>query len=166
MLIMIAITILFSGCLQEGNGTIVLQITDAAGELNISHANVTISQAQVHKSNASGNNSTAGWYTVVNESQTFDLKVLINVTEFFGSATLTTGMYTQIRLIVDSCLITVDGIEYDCTVPSGAIKLIKPFIIRENDTTILTLDFDVQDSILETGNHSYKFQPVIKVIQE
>lgn len=166
MLAIVVVTAVFSGCLQEGKGTLVLQITDAAGELNISHANVTISQVQVHKSAAGGNNTTAGWYTIVNESQTFDLIALINVTEFFGSATLDAGMYTQIRLMVDACLITVDGIEYECIVPSGSLKLIKPFVLRENETTTLTLDFDVQESVLETGNHTYKFQPVIKVIQE
>ena len=121
---------------------------------------------QVHKSAGGVNNTTAGWYTIVNESQTFDLIALTNVTEFFGSANLSVGMYTQIRLTVESCVITVNGTEYDCVVPSGAIKLIKPFVLRANETTILTLDFDAQESISETGNQTYKFQPVIKVIQE
>jgi hypothetical protein len=157
---------IFSGCLQNGNGTLVLQITDAPGDLNITHANVTISQVQVHMSTGGGNNTTAGWYTVVNESQTFDLMALVNVTEFFGSVELSAGMYTQIRLTVESCMITVDGVVYDCNVPSDKIKLIKPFVLKANETTTLTLDFDAQDSISETGNHTYKFQPVIKVIQE
>lgn len=156
----------FSGCLQQGTGTLVLKITDAPSDLNITHANITISQVQVHMSAGGGNNTTAGWYTIVNESQTFDLIALTNVTEFFGSANLSIGMYTQIRLTVESCVITVNGTEYDCMIPSGAIKLIKPFVLRANETTILTLDFDAQESISETGNHTYKFQPVIKVIQE
>jgi len=134
--------------------------------LNITHANITISQVQVQMSAGGENNTTAGWYTIVNQSQTFDLIGLTNVTEFFGSAVLGVGMYTQIRLTVDSCLITVDGIEYECTVPSGAIKLIKPFVLKANETTTLIMDFDAQESISETGNHTFKFQPVIKVIQE
>lgn len=156
----------FSGCLQQGIGTLVLQITDAPSDLNITHANVTLSQVQVHMSAGGDNNTTAGWYTIVNESQTFDLIALTNVTEIFGSANLSVGMYTQIRLTVESCIITIDGIEYDCNVPSGKIKLIKPFVLRANETLVLTLDFDAQESISETGNHTYKFQPVIKVIQE
>jgi hypothetical protein len=163
--ILVATTI-FSGCLQNGTGTLVFKITDAPSDLNITHANITISQVQVHMSAGGGNNTTAGWYTVVNESQTFDLIALLNVTELFGSANLSVGMYTQIRLTVESCVITVDGTEYDCTVPSGAIKLIKPFVLIANQTTTLTLDFDAQKSISETGNHTYKFKPVIKVIQE
>jgi hypothetical protein len=162
----LTVAAIFSGCLGNGKGTLVIQITDAPSDLNITHANVTISQVQVHMSAGGGNNTTAGWYTVVNESQTFDLIGLLNVTEFFGSVNLSAGMYTQIRLTVESCVITVDGIEYDCTVPSGAIKLIKPFVLKANQTTTLTLDFDAEESISETGNHTYKFQPVIKVIQE
>jgi len=30
----------------------------------------------------------------------------------------------------------------------------------------VTLDFDAQESILGTGNHTYKFQPAIKVMQK
>jgi hypothetical protein len=155
----------FSGCLSSGKGTLVLQIKDAPNLDNVTHVNLTISQVQVHVSAGGGNNTTAGWYTIVNESKTFDLISLANVTEFFGSANLSVGMYTQIRLTVDSCVITVNGTEYDCTVPSGAVKLIKPFTIRANQTTTLTLDFDAQQSIIETGSHHYLFQPVIKVIQ-
>ena len=158
--------IFFSGCLQEGTGTLVMKITDAPANLNVTHVNMTITQIQVHLSAGGGNNTTAGWYTVVNESHTFDLVALEDVTEFFCSVNLSVGMYTQIRLIIDSCVITIDGVEYDCTVPSGSIKLISPFVLRANETTTLTLDFDAQESISETGNHTYKFQPVIKVLHE
>jgi hypothetical protein len=154
-----------SGCLQGGTGTLVFKITDAPSSLNITHANVTISQVQVHLSAGGGNNTTAGWYTVVNESKTFDLIALLNVTEFFGSANLSTGMYTQIRLTVDNCVITVNGTEYSCKVPSEAIKLIKPFTLKANQTTTLTMDFNAQKSITENGNQHYIFTPVIKVIE-
>jgi hypothetical protein len=157
--------VIFSGCLQGGKGTLVFKITDAPSSLNITHANVTISQVQVHMSAGGGNNSTAGWYTVVNESKTFDLIGLVNVTKFFGSANLSAGMYTQIRLTVEKCVITVNGTEYNCTVPSGKIKLIKPFVLKANQTTTLTMDFNAQKSITEKGNHKYVFSPVIKVIQ-
>jgi hypothetical protein len=157
---------LLSGCLQGGTGTLVLKITDAPSTLNITHANVTRSQVEVHMSAGGGNNTTAGWFTVVNESQTFDLIALKNATEFFASVNLSVGMYTQIRLTVEQCIITVDGTEYNCTVPSGAIKLITPFVLQTNQTKTLVLDFDAEKSITEQGNHQYKFKPVIKVTQE
>jgi hypothetical protein len=165
VLTLVAVTA-FSGCLQSGTGTIVIKITDAPNALNVTHANVTISQVQAHSSAGGGNNTTAGWKTIVNENQTFDLIALTNVTEFFGSANLSAGKYTQIRLTIEKCVITVNGTEYNCTVPSEAIKLNKPFQIKENQTTTLIMDFDAQKSIIETGNHHYKFTPVIKITQE
>jgi hypothetical protein len=154
----------FSGCIRSGTGQLVLKITDDPG-LNITKAIVNISQVMVHRS-AALNNTTAGWELIVDEPQTFDLISLLNATAFFGSATLSIGMYTQIRLTVESCVITVNGTEYDCTVPSGAIKLNTPFVLMPDQTITLTMDFDVQESVHETGNGKYTFTPTIKIIQE
>ena len=155
----------FSGCLQNNTGVLVLKITDAPSALNITHVNITISQVMAHRS-AAVNNTTAGWETIVDKPQTFDLIALTNATEFFGSTNLSVGMYTQIRLIIDKCNITVNGTLYDCTVPSDTIKLIKTFEIKANQNTTLTMDFNAKESIKETGNHQFKFTPVIKIIQE
>ena len=161
---MIGATI-FSGCLQAGTGQLVLKITDVPGDLNITRANVTISQVAVHRS-AAVNNTTAEWFTVVNKSQTFNLIALQNVSKFFGSVTLSAGWYTQIRLYIESVVLTIDGVEYDCKIPSNTIKLTTPFNISANKTTTLILDFDVKESVHETGNGKYMFKPTIKIIQE
>ncbi len=156
-----------SGCVQqEGTGTLVLQITDAPGDLNISEALVTMSQVRVHFAGIDENGTSGEWITIVNESQTFDLIALVDVTELFGTANLSAGWYTQIRLNVDEALVTIDGIQYDLEIPSKTVKLIKPFKIDANQTTTLTLDFDVQKSIRETGSGKYIMRPRIKVIQE
>ena len=155
----------FSGCIRSGTGQLVLNITDAPGDLNITKIVVSISKVMVHRS-AAVNNTTAGWEMIVNDSQTFDLISLLNVTEFFGSVNLSAGMYTQIRLTIESCVITMNGTKYNCTVPSEVIKLTKPFVLMPDQTITLTMDFDVQESITEQGNNKYSFKPVIKVIQE
>ena len=158
-------TVLLSGCIQEDYGTLVLQITDAPSDLNITEALVTISSIEVHLASA-GNNSTAGWYTIVEDSQTFDLIAIQNVTEFLGSENLSAGLYTQMRLNVDKALVTINGTQYNLTIPSKTVKLVKSFRINESETTTLTLDFDVQKSVHKTGNDKYIMQPTIKVIQE
>ena len=38
-------------------------------------------------------------------------------------------------------------------------------VADESQTLILTLDFDVQKSVHQTGNDKYIFKPTIKVIQ-
>ena len=165
LIMIVGLSSLFSGCIQSGTGTLILKITDAPPELNITKALVSISTIQVHLGTG-GNNSTAGWYTVVDEQQTFDLIELQNVTDDLGIKNLSAGLYTQIRLTVESALVTIDGIEHDLNIPSNKVKLITPFEIVANETTILTLDFDVHESVHETGNNKYIMNPTIKVIQE
>jgi len=102
----------------------------------------------------------------VNKSQTFDLIQLIDVKEVFDIEELSAGWYTQIRLIVERALVTIDGVEYDLYIPSKKVKLISPFEIVSNETTTLTLDFDVYKSIHKTGNDKYIMNPTIKIIYE
>lgn len=162
----IASTALFSGCLQEGKGTLVLQITDAPGDLNITEALVTMSQVRVHYAGIDDNDTLGEWITIVNESQTFDLIALQDATELFGTANLSAGWYTQIRLYVEQALVTIDEVQYDLEISPKHIKLIKPWKIVDGETLVLTLDFDVQKSIHETGSDKYIMKPTIKVIQE
>jgi hypothetical protein len=114
--------------------------------------------------------SEAGWYTIVEESQTFDLIALQDVKEELGMKNLSVGKYTQIRLTVEKAEITIDNdgeIEvHDLKIPSNKVKLIKPFWIYEDRTTVLTLDFDVHKSVHKTGSDKYIMKPTIKVIQE
>ncbi|UCH72341.1 MAG: DUF4382 domain-containing protein [Thermoplasmatales archaeon] len=149
-----------SGCIHgEGTGVLLLQITDAPSDLNITKALVNISNIEVHL-------IATGWCTVVEESQLFDLIELKDVKKILGSVTLSTGRYTQIRLHIDNALVTIDGIEHNLKIPSNTVQLISPFSINENETTTLTIDFDVQDSVFPTGSGKYMMKPTIKIIQE
>ncbi len=150
---------------EEGTGKLIMQLTDAPG-LNITKALVNISQVRVHYAGTTQNGTNGTWIVVVNESQTFDLVQLQNATDVLGEVNLSAGWYTQIRLSVDKALVTIDGIEYDLKIPSKNVKLITPFLVEENETLTLTLDFDVQKSVHKTGNGRYIMRPTIKVIQE
>ena len=111
-----------------------------------------------------------GWYTIVEESQTFDLISLQDIKEELGIGELTVGKYTQIRLTVENATITINDEgeieEHDLKIPSNKVKLIKAFWIYEGQTTNLTLDFDVYKSVHKTGKDNYIMKPTIKVIQE
>ena len=166
LLLLMSGTLYLSGCIQEeSKGTLILQLTDANDDLNITEALVTISAIRVHLG-AGGNNSTVDWYTIVDEEQTFDLIALQDVKEFLGSQNLTAGIYTQIRLEVDQALVTINGTQYDLQIPSKTVKLVNSFRINENETTTLTLDFGVQESVHKTGNDKYLMRPTIRVIEE
>lgn len=115
-------------------------------------------------------NSGEGWYTIVEESQTFDLIALQDLKEDLGLEELTVGKYTQIRLTVENATITINNEgkieEHQLKIPSNKVKLIKGFWIYEGETTILTLDFDIHESVHKTGKDKYIMKPTIKVIQE
>jgi len=168
ILVIVAIVVassMFTGCIATEKGTLTLKITDAPGDLNITKALVTISYVEVHIA-AGGNNSSAEWVTVVNESQQFDLIQLENVTDILGSTILDVGIYTQIRLHIAEALVTIDGTQYELEIPSDTVKLVHQFIIEPQETKVLILDFDIKESVHKTGSDKYILQPTIKVIEE
>lgn len=156
---LILVLVMLSGCIQEGVGTLVLKITDAPPDLDITKALVNISHIEVHLIGA-------GWQTIVEEPQTFDLIEIKNAKELLGEANLTAGHYTQIRLQIENASVTIDETEYNLKIPSKSVNLISPFQIEANKTTTLTIDFDVQQSVHQTTKDKYIMNPVIKIIQE
>lgn len=106
-----------------------------------------------------------GWFTVVDEAKTFDLIEIEDVKEFLGDKDLTVGKYTQVRLSVDSVKLMISGEVKSLKIPSGRIKIISNFNIKEGETTTITLDFDAQKSVHQAGDR-YIMKPTIKVIME
>jgi len=149
---------------EEGTYEVNLTVTD----FNNSTA-WDITFAIIEAEDEENGNGYAGWYTIINESQTFDLIALQDVNDILGEKTLAAGKYTQIRLTIEKAEITVNNsgeLEvHDLKVPSGNIKLTKGFWIVEDETTVLTLDFDIHESVHKTGSGKYMLKPTIKIIQ-
>ena len=159
-------------------GTLQVKITDAAE--NITALNLDISRIDVHmagtETNATTGNetsgeetndtSTAGWTTVVQGPKTIDLIQVKGVTDLLGETALQPGKYTQIRVYVTSATATINGQTQTLKIPSGAIKFIHPFTIVANQTTSLIIDFNADRSIVETGNGTFIFKPVVALVTE
>lgn len=153
---------------EVSTGLVEIFVTDDPPVLNIEKALITISGVQVHRATeeeAPDEETEAGWFTVVETAQTFDLIELRDAKAFLGSAELEAGRYTQVRLIVEEALATIDGTEHTLKVPSGTIKLVHPFTVEVGQTTELTLDFDAEESIHAAGK-KYIMRPTIKLIVE
>jgi hypothetical protein len=150
----------------DGEYTVNLTVTDDNGSGVIDWY---ITTATIGTINDDEDMSTAGWYTIVEEDQTFDLIALQDVEVILGENDLSPGKYTQIRLTVKNAELTINNsgmIEvHDMKIPSSKVKLIKAFWINEGETTILTLDFDVHESVHQTGNNKFIMKPTIKVIE-
>ena len=168
-----------------GSGTLNMRITDSPFT-DAKAVLVTISEVQAHREDAA-------WETVpfaddpatpvVDAERTCDLKKLQGPVDFLGGGLLTAGHYTQIRLVVKSATIYFDVApdpaapactavapdlsastnKANVTIPSGEVKLNRGFDLPADGTTTITLDFDGDKSIHQTGNGSYMMSPVIAI---
>jgi len=173
------------GPVPAGQETLIIAVKDAPevkdDDGTITRLLLNISKVSVHKAapnqtitqtdeevsaTESGETDTAGWITVLNETQSVDLLQFVNVSRILGQKTLEAGTYTQIRLKIDSGAITVDGTDYPLTVLSGVLKLNRGFVLVPNETRMLTLDFNVEKSVVRTGSDKYLLKPVIAVVSE
>jgi TolA-binding protein len=83
------------------------------------------------------------------------------------------GKYTQIRMGIDWVEIsyTKDGEQQGpvrATLPSDKLKFVRPFNVEEEETTVITFDFIVDESVVFTGAKASAapkiiFKPVIKL---
>jgi len=145
---------------KEGIYNIILTVTDNSSEITMDETIAKIGQED---------ESDAGWIIIEDDLQTYDLIELQNVSKLLTEKiNLTAGKYTQIRLTIESADIglNISGTPqiYTLDIPSEKIKLVNSFWIKENETTVLTLDFDIYKSIHKAGN-KYIMKPTIKVIE-
>src|SRR5262245_4457183 len=112
--------------------------------------------------------------------RTCDLKQLVSTQDLLGSGTLTTGHYTQIRLVVASATLFFDnaaggppcgavlpmppGRNASASLVSGEVRLNQEFDISRSKATTLVVDFDGGRSLIVSGSGAYMLQPVMSVV--
>jgi hypothetical protein len=108
------------------------------------------------------------------------LKKLTSAQDLLGTGPMSTGHYTQVRLVVASAAIYFDNVSSGpaCAptiaapagnsatvdVVSGDVKLNREFDVSLNGPTTLTLDINGDQSVHATGNGDYIMTPVISVV--
>jgi len=127
-------------------GTIQIFVTDPPPP-DVDHVWVEVDHIEVHR--AAGPDSR--WITIVDEPVRFDLVAIVGVQEFIGSKEIEAGLYTQLRMNVTRATVVVGEEEHDAFVPSGRLKFIRPFQVKDGEITGLLLDFDGDRSINVTG---------------
>lgn len=137
---------------------------------------VTFSEVSVHKSEGAW---TRVPFSADASSRTCDLKKLTDTTDLLGTGPLDAGRYTMVRLVVTSatlyfddaatgpaCATTVEkpaGRSTQVEIPSGEVRLNRPFEVTATTGTTIVLDFDGDRSVRETGNGRYMMTPVISI---
>jgi len=149
--------------LPVDRGTIEVRATDPP-PADVESAVVYLSGVEVHY--VSGN--ATEWITIVGAPPSFDLmEVLDGVEEVLGSAEVAAGKYTQIRMEVDRVeVVTTAGDNFTAEIPSGTLKIVRPFTVEPGGTTVLTLDFDGEKSLILSGKGKALFKPVVKLLIE
>lgn len=171
-LIFVILTLIISACndnstdadLTGQDGRLKIYLSDSPATLD--SVVICVNRVEVHKS---GSDSSRGWFVINDSTRYFDLLQLRNgATAVLGDSMLSPGHYTQIRLIIGNGSYVVDsGIRHDLTIPSGfqtGFKLTHEFTIDPATLYELVLDFDVNRSIVITGNGQYKLKPTCRVM--
>ncbi|MDO8286121.1 MAG: DUF4382 domain-containing protein [Rhodoferax sp.] len=159
------------------NGSLRLALTDAPS-CGYDAVNVTIKSLRVHKS-ASAADSDAGWADMVlAPARRINLLNLTNgVLEEMGQIPLSTGKYTQLRLVLAdndnlnplaNSVLPTGGVEAALKTPSGQQSGVKANIdidIAANRMADFVVDFNACKSVVSAGNSGqYLLKPVVSVI--
>jgi hypothetical protein len=155
-------------------GTLRASITDAPA-CGFDEVNITVSKLRVHQS-ATASETDAGWTDIAVPATPINLLNLTNgVMATLGTATLPTGHYTQIRLVLDANtgngmannVIPTGGTKQPLDTPSAVqsgLKLNGEFDVAAGQQADILIDFDACKSVLTKGNGKYALKPVIKMI--
>jgi hypothetical protein len=155
---------LIIGCQKEnssGSTNLKIRLTD--NPYNATEVNVDIRQVRVNF----GDDSTGGWVDLNTHAGIYNLLDLTNgIDTLIAQDTVQTGTLRQIRFVLgDENVITIDGINYPLTIPSGSESGLKINLNKRLNAGLdsLLIDFDAALSILQTGTGEYKLKPVLKI---
>jgi hypothetical protein len=174
----LAMAALFSGCgggdgSSGGSGTISMNITDSKPVLpvppgsEVESITITFYEVSVHKSGG-------GWDTLraVQQPFTIDLYQFRDgaETQFVPPVKIDSGKYTQVRIGVTEATIQIKNEKgeiatLDLEIPSENLKTDKnfEFEVPDEGAVDLTVDFDLSQSIVVTGNGTYQLKPVLHI---
>jgi hypothetical protein len=149
---------------STGNGRIRMDMVDDPAT-EFQHVYIEIVRVEVHQADADSN---SGWIVVCSNPGIYDLLLLTNgLDTVLVDTMLAPGQYTQIRLYLgDNNTVVVNNQSYPLEIPSAqqsGLKLNHNFNIEPNVLYELTLDFNAEDEIHQTGNGQYMMNPVIRV---
>ena len=145
-------------------GTIEVRITDAPPEYDIKTIDITFSEVAIH---TAGDDGDGEWtYITIVDGSPIDLLTLQGgVDALLATEIVPTDNYTQLRIIIESIAVTLNNDDEppDVILPSGELKLVRPFTVELGVTTTLLLDFIAAESIVVTGDGKIVFKPVVKL---
>ncbi|MCP9199176.1 DUF4382 domain-containing protein [Gramella sp. GC03-9] len=159
----------------EGTASLTVRMTDAPGDYDAVHVDVQDVQIKIEgvtEGEVEGEVEGDGWVSLENvQTGVYDLLTLTGgVTQMLADTEVSAGYVSEMRLILGTeNSVTVNGEKKPLNTPSAQqsglkLKINQDFEAGENYAYIL--DFDVDESIVTTGNGGYILKPVIRVNAE
>ncbi|WP_026933005.1 DUF4382 domain-containing protein [Christiangramia echinicola] len=159
----------------EGSANLTVRMTDAPGDYEAVFVDVQDIEIHVESDNeaeAEADVDGDGWVSVGDvQTGVYDLLELTGgVSQLLADTEVPAGYVSQMRLILGSeNSVIVDGVEKPLNTPSAQqsglkLQLNQNFEAGENYAFLL--DFDVDKSVVETGNGGYNLKPVIRLSAE
>ena len=165
------VLLLLLGCGGGGSsdgstGTLTANITDAKPVIlgDPEEIWITFEEVLAHRSEG-------GWISLPlpQTPLTINLRAFHDgeTTQLVTPVELASGKYTQIRFVISDAHMVITGVaqSIDLDVPSGNLKTDKNFTFEVvADTAVdITVDFDLSQSIVVTGDNQYKLKPVLHI---
>ncbi len=150
--------------LDAGSATLTISLTDAPAAYD--SVVIVFSEISAHIDSQ--------WVHILRDPLRVNLLDWSNGETFLlGSEDVPAGKYSQIRLIIDSAFVGVNGEVHEMFVPSGAqtgLKLGAHFTVNEGSTYSLVLDFDAGRSVVvlspKHNPRGYILKPHIRVVAQ
>lgn len=147
----------------SGDAWLNIFLTDGPGDFQ--QVNIDLEQIQIKTKDS----TVQGWVDLNTNQGIYDLlQYQAGDDTLLVNDTLPPGQILELRLILgDSNTVMVDSVIYPLFTPSAQqsglkIKLQKAMV--SDSLTNVTLDFDAEKSVVETGNQRYLLKPVIKAL--
>lgn len=151
---------------EEGNARLTVRMTDAPGDYD--HVWVDVQDVMI-KTEAAVGEEESEWESLPNvETGRYDLLQLTGgVSQLLADVEIPAGYLDQIRLVLGpDNVVDVDGDEIALATPSAqqsGLKLQVQQELEAGEQYEFLLDFDVDASVVITGNSGYILKPVIRM---
>jgi hypothetical protein len=143
----------------RSTGNLQIRLTDAPAD-ELSEVNVYISGLTIKRSGSAVER-------IANDVGLFELLSLQDTSVLLIAVGVEPGEYEFIQVDLDEgrsyVVELTGGVESPLKIPSREIKVLGKFVVAENGSTEVLLDFDAAASIVKLGNSDWLMTPVISI---
>lgn len=152
----------FIACNKDDKDTVTLNIRLTDGPGDYQQVNVDIQEVRVKSAS-----DTSQWVTLTTNAGVYNLLDFQNgVDTLLATGTVSSDVLKEVRFVLgNDNSVMVDSTIYPLQTPSAQQSGLKIKIDKSLnlDINTLVLDFDAEQSIVETGNGGFILKPVIKI---